>query len=125
MRIKEFLKENKSTIFGILIIGLITYGIKLITYSFSIDTEELIVDRIRLLTGWLMMDRYGLVVIKNIIDFAYINIYLANFIGFIFLYLSSIVCVYNMSMLTNNKDKRINVILRRNNPNKSNNSRTI
>ena len=122
MKVKEFLKENKSTILGILIIGLITYGIKLITYSFSIDTEELIVDRTRLLTGWLMMDRYGLVFIKNIIDFAYINIYLANFIGFIFLYLSAIVCVYNMSMLTNNKDKRINVILRRNNSNKSNNS---
>ena len=116
------LKENKSTILGILIIGLIAYGIKLITYSFSIDTEELIADRTRLLTGWLMMDRYGLVFIKNIIDFASINIFLANLIGFIFLYLSSIICIYNMSMLTNNKDKRINVILRGYNFNKSNNS---
>ncbi len=125
MKAKEFLKENKKTILGILILGLITYGIKLIKYSFSIDTEVFLVDRTGLLNSWITIDRYGLVLIKKIIDFANINLYLANFVGFITLFLSIIVCVYNVSMISSNKDKRVNILLRSINNNKSNYSRTI
>ncbi len=125
MKLKEFLEKNKKTILGILVLGLITYGIKLITYSFSIDTEAFLVNREGLLNSWIALDRYGLVFLKNIIDFANINLYLANFMGFLFLFLAVIVCVYNVSKITNNKDKRVNILLRWTYNNKSNYSRAV
>lgn len=111
MKVKEFLKENVAPFVIILIFGLITYGIKLVTYTYSIDTESFLFNRTDLLNSWLTVSRYGLVFLKHIIDFANINLYLANFMGFLFLFLSIIVCIYNVSLLTNHKDKRIHALL--------------
>ena len=83
MKIKQFIKDNKVTIITIFILGLIAYGIKLITYSYSIDTEFLLADREALLSSWIGISRYGLVFIKRIIDLPCINIYLANAVGFL------------------------------------------
>ncbi len=111
MKLKQFIKEHKTTIIAVLVLGLITYGIKLITYSFSIDTEFFLNDREGLLNSWLTVGRYGFVFFKRIIDFAYINLYLANFVSFILFLLSLIVLMYNVSIITNKETKTANLLL--------------
>lgn len=83
--IKTFIKDNILPIIIIIIMGLLTYGIKLITYSFSIDTEAFLTNREAVLQSWISISRYGLVFIKKIIDIPFINLYIANFVGFILL----------------------------------------
>lgn len=108
---KEQIKENIIPIIAILILGLFTYGIKLLKYSFSIDTEALLINRQALLESWISIGRYGLVFIKQIIDLPYINLYLANIIGFILLFLTTLVCIYNINKITNKNNKIANILL--------------
>lgn len=109
--IKKFIKENLISIGIILLLGIVTYGIKLFTYSFSIDTEALLTNRDVLLHSWISISRFGLVFFKKIFDIAYINLYAANFIGFFLLFISSIVCIYNINMITNKNNKIANILL--------------
>lgn len=111
MKLKQFIKENKTAIITVFLLGLITYGIKLITYGYSIDTEYFLSDKDAMLTSWIGIDRYGLVFIKQIIDLPYINIYMANFVGFILLFLSVILCMYNIESITKSKNKIANILL--------------
>ena len=111
MKFKQFIKENKTAIITIFILGLITYGLKLVTYSFSIDTEYFLVGREQMLSSWLKIGRYGLVFIKRIIDFTTINLYLANFVSFIIFFFAVIVCLYNVAMITNKKSIAGSILL--------------
>ena len=111
MKFKQFIKENKTAIITIFILGLITYGLKLVTYSFSIDTEYFLVGREQMLSSWLKIGRYGLVFIKRIIDFTSINLYLANFVSFIIFFFAVIVCLYNVAMITNKKSIAGSILL--------------
>lgn len=109
--IKEFIKENLISIIIIFVLGIIVYGIKLFTYSFSIDTEALLTNRENLLKSWISISRFGLVFLKKIFDIAYVNLYIANWVGFFLLFISSILCIYNINIITNKNNKVANVLL--------------
>lgn len=105
------LKDNVIPIIVIFILGFVTYGIKLLTYNFSIDTEVLLTNREALLKSWISISRYGLVFVKKIIDIPYLNLYLANWFGFVLLFLSILVCIYNINKITNRNNKIANILL--------------
>ena len=111
MTIGQFIKDNKKEIITIFILGLITYGIKLITYTYSIDTELFLADREATLSWWFQIGRFSLVLIKRIIDLPYINIWLANFVAYILLFLSVVICIYNVEKITEGKNKVANTLL--------------
>lgn len=111
VKIKEFIKENKYAIITIFILGVLTYLIKLTTYSFSIDTEAMLNNsEIQILT-WISIQRYGLAFFKNIYNLVIHNIVLTNILSFAFLYISVILTIYNINNVSKNKSRIANTIL--------------
>lgn len=76
----EFIKSNLNLALANIFFILLTYGIKLFQYSISIDTECIIDDQNRLLQSWLTIDRYGLVLLKNIFGTVNFTPYVATFL---------------------------------------------
>lgn len=59
-----FCRTNRSSIFIMLSMLLLTYGFMLFHFSFSIDTEECVVLQTNFYKGWIGINRYGLVFTK-------------------------------------------------------------
>lgn len=59
-----FCRTNRSSIFIILSMLLLTYGFMLFHFSFSIDTEACVVLQMNFYKGWIGINRYGLVFTK-------------------------------------------------------------
>lgn len=59
-----FCRTNRSSIFIMLGMLLLTYGFMLFHFSFSIDTEECVVMQMDFFKGWIGINRYGLVFTK-------------------------------------------------------------
>lgn len=111
MERKTYLKENIVPIAIIILLGLLVYGMKLFTYSFSIDTEALLSNQEEILKSWISIGRYGLVLFKKIFDIAHFSLRLANVVGFILLIFSIMLCIYNINMITGKNNKIANIIL--------------
>ncbi len=62
--IKEFCRNNRIMIFNILLFTILAYGFAIVHFSFSIDTEALVVKQMGFYDGWYGVDRYGLVFSK-------------------------------------------------------------
>ena len=54
-------KKNKVSIGIVVLVTFLTYGFMLFNFSFSIDTEDIVVRQIDFYDGWIGINRYGLV----------------------------------------------------------------
>ncbi len=62
----SFCRNNRASIAIILVMLFLTYGFMLFHFSFSIDTEDIIVKQMFFYDGWLGINRYGLVITKQL-----------------------------------------------------------
>lgn len=76
----------------------------------SIDTENFINDRESLLLSWIGINRFSLVILKNIFKFPF-YILLTRIITFIFFFISVSIYSYLFTNWLNNKDVKTNKIL--------------
>jgi hypothetical protein len=60
----QFCKYNKISIYLVLVMIFLTYGFMLFHFSFSIDTEAIVILQTGFCDGWLGINRYGLVFTK-------------------------------------------------------------
>lgn len=86
---KAFIRDSKLFMFIIGFFILLSYGIKMFYFSFSIDTEVLINDYYGQLRAWQSIDRIGMVFTKKLF-FNGFNPYVANFLTYVNLW---IVCM--------------------------------
>ena len=68
----RFCKKNKVSIGIVVLMTFLTYGFMLFNFSFSIDTEDIVVRQLDFYDGWIGINRYGLVFTKWI--FGVLNI---------------------------------------------------
>ena len=76
---------------------LFCYGIKLFTYSYSLDTEAFMIYRESFLNSWLQLNRFSLVALKEIFAFIPFNIYVTNWITVFLFYLASVFTYFNFA----------------------------
>ncbi len=60
----RFCKKNKVSIGIVVLMTFLTYGFMLFNFSFSIDTEDIVVRQLDFYDGWIGINRYGLVFTK-------------------------------------------------------------
>ena len=60
----RFCKRNKVSIGIVVLMTFLTYGFMLFNFSFSIDTEDIVVRQLDFYDGWIGINRYGLVFTK-------------------------------------------------------------
>lgn len=92
--IREFCKNNKSSIIIATIVLLITYGMKLFNITISHDTEAIISAPKELYNSWIALGRYGLIVWKKLFNTYTFNPYTATVLMFIMMVLNIIIWEY-------------------------------
>ncbi len=60
----HFCQNNRLSIYLVLAMVFLTYGFMLLHFSFSIDTEAIVVKQLGFCDGWLGINRYGLIFTK-------------------------------------------------------------
>ena len=100
----EWLKHSKKQVLILLIITL-GYGLfKITNYSFSYDTDLILLDPKNIMDSWLGLGRYFLVFLKWIFSF-YDDLYLINFLTYVNVFIYSILFIYFLNIHV----KKINV----------------
>ena len=91
-----YLKKSKISILIIFVTLLFSFGMRLISTGFSIDTEMYILDinRAGRWTWLLSLNRYGLVLLNTIFQLNQLPIFVQNFITFIFIICYSVMYCY-------------------------------
>lgn len=92
--LKDFLNTNKLYIILSGFFILMAYGIKLVYYNISIDTEAIINDFDGQMQAWLSIGRFGLIVTKKIFGLEPFNPYVAVFLMLITMWLICILLAY-------------------------------
>ena len=100
----EWLKHSKKQVLILLIITL-GYGLfKITNYSFSYDTDLILLDPKNIMDSWLGLGRYFLVFLKWIFSL-YDDLYLINFLTYVNVFIYSILFIYFLNIHV----KKINV----------------
>ena len=100
----EWLKHSKKQVLILLIITL-GYGLfKITNYSFSYDTDLILLDPKNIMDSWLGLGRYFLVFLKWIFSL-YDDLYLINFLTYVNVFIYSILFIYFLNINV----KKINV----------------
>ena len=100
----EWLKHSKKQVLILLIITL-GYGLfKITNYSFSYDTDLILLDPKNIMDSWLGLGRYFLVFLKWIFSL-YDDLYLINFLTYLNVFIYSILFIYFLNIHV----KKINV----------------
>lgn len=97
--IKTIIKDYKNPFLISLLIILIAYSFKLFTYSFSIDTEVYIMSKRALLISWVSINRYTLVILKEILNFIPFHLMVTNWFTVILFWISNIMLYMNLSKI--------------------------
>lgn len=90
----EYIKKSKKTLLLILIVLIITYWGRLISNSFSIDTELYIQDYKSSFEWWFNLQRWGLVLLNKLFKVGPLVISFNTIITVIFIYIYSILFNY-------------------------------
>lgn len=88
--LKIFLKKSIIPIILIIIFLLFTYGERIISNAYSIDTELYITNYIENASWWNSLGRWGLTLINKVFCIGPLSIFHSNFFMLVFLILSSI-----------------------------------
>ena len=94
LSLKDFIKSSKVPILIILFFLLLFFGIRLISNSFSIDTEFYINHYKTDWNWWLGLNRWGLVFINNLLSIGPLVIFQANFMTMVFILVYSVLFSY-------------------------------
>lgn len=103
----KFIKANKFTIITTWFFILMAYGIKLFWYSISIDTEAIINDYDSLLSSWVSIGRFGLILIKGMLRLKPFNPYIACFLMLCTMFLFCMIWSYIFNYLSFNSSNRL------------------
>ena len=91
---KYYLKKSYKTIIIVTLFLLLTYWTRLISDSFSIDTELYVQEYTHSFSWWLNLERWGLVFLNKILKIGPLIIPHANFLTVLFIFLYSILYCY-------------------------------
>lgn len=107
----NFLTKYKFLISIIFIIGIIVYGIKLFSYSISIDTEVIIHSHDGQIRSWLSIGRFSLFVLKKVLMLNPFNPYLANMIMIVCFISSVIFLIYILKKISKDKINSVSIFI--------------
>lgn len=93
----EYLKKGKIDLLLTCLFGLMGYGLKMFSNSFSIDTEAMIAVPDSLYQSWVVLERSGLIGIKKILGLYNYNNSLASFLTGITLIVAAVLWSYLFS----------------------------
>ena len=96
---KYYLKKSYKTIIIVAVFLLLTYWARLISDSFSIDTELYIQEYTHSFDWWLNLERWGLVFLNKILKIGPLIIPHANFLTVLFIFVYSILYCYLLNFL--------------------------
>lgn len=94
LNIKDYLKVSKIPIVIIIFFLLLAFGERLISNSFSIDTEFYINHWFKYFDWWINLNRWGLVVINKLLSIGPLLIFQSNLLTLCFIGLYSILFMY-------------------------------
>ena len=100
-----YLNKSHKTIIIVAIFLLLTYWARLISDSFSIDTELYIQEYTHSFDWWLNLERWGLVILNKILKIGPLIIPHANFLTLLFIFIYSILYCYLFYLTIGNKYK--------------------
>ena len=102
------LKENKEVIIASFFIILVAYSIKLFSYSYSIDTEIYMVQKLEMLKSWLAIHRFSLVAMKYLTNWIPFYLPLINWLTILLFWTSNLFAYFNLSQISPKlKNKKI------------------
>ena len=102
------LKENKEVIIASFFIILVAYSIKLFSYSYSIDTEIYMVQKLEMLKSWLAIHRFSLVAMKYLTNWIPFYLPLINWLTILLFWISNLFAYFNLSQISPKlKNKKI------------------
>ena len=93
-KITEYLKRSKTSIAIIVFFLLLAFGERLISTSFSIDTELYLNSDDGSAIWWISLNRWALVFINKILSLVKLVIYQSNFLTVFFIFVYSILLCY-------------------------------
>lgn len=111
LNIKEFIWQYKLSLICTNLFTLLLYGIKLIHYSISIDTEIIINSYSSMMTSWLSIQRFTLVFLKYILHLNPFKYYLANSLMIIFFSISTYFLYYIIYKNSNDQPNNLKILL--------------
>lgn len=110
--IASFLKNSKIVVLIIVFFILLTYGIKIFYYGFSIDTEVILNNYDLQMNAWQSIGRIGLVFTKDLFFNGTFNPYIANFLTYITLGVTCVsICYLTERILGNQSSKSLSIIV--------------
>lgn len=107
---KNFCKENIPLIIYTFFLTLLIYGLKIVNYSYGMDSNAYISNQKNYFWHWLSIGRFGEVFIKKYFWGSFTNIYLLNILTFILFGFCSILLCYFFDKLLIKKTKKIYII---------------
>ena len=107
----KFIRESKLLIGAILFFLLLSYGIKLTYYSFSIDTEFILTNYHQQLGAWKSIGRIGLVLTKSLLFLEKFNPYVANFLTYFTFAVACILLSYLLQRILQEHRKPVAIMI--------------
>lgn len=94
LNIKDFLHKSKLSIAILIFFLLLAFGERLISTSFSIDTEFYISNYVSNFSWWINLNRWGLVIINKLLSVGPLLIFQSNLLTICFIIVYSILFMY-------------------------------
>lgn len=105
-----FCRRNIALILYSFFLILLIYGLKIVNYSYGMDSNAYIANQKNYFWHWLSIGRFGEVFIKKFFWGSFTNIYLLNFLAFILFGFCTILLCYTYDKLLIKKTKKIYII---------------
>lgn len=106
-----FIRESKLLIGITLFFIILSYGIKLFYFDFSIDSEVILSDYDRQIESWLKNDRIGLVFTKYLLFHGVFNPYVANFLTYVMFTIVSLLICFLVQRILKIQTKNIAIMI--------------
>lgn len=105
-----FLKQNKKCVLFLVLFTMLFSLQKIVVYNMGYDTDEFLVNPSGTLYHWLAIDRYTLVLLKNIFPFLDGNLYVLNILTYINFFLFALTFLYFLNMDVRDNDWKKNFV---------------
>lgn len=108
----QFITESKLFLSVTIFFVILSYGIKLFYFDFSIDTEAILNDYQKQMSGWETLDRLGLVFTKFLFFHNNrFNPFVANFLTYFTFILTCLLLCYLVQRILNIHAKKVAIII--------------
>lgn len=106
-KLMNYFKASKFSFLVILLFILLVYGQRIISNSFSMDTEHYIYSYSSNFEWWLILNRWGLVLINKIFGFTPLVFWVTNFLTVLMIFVYSISFNYLFYSLIDDRYKKV------------------